>query len=114
MCTIAIALGHLADAPLATLREKVALVPYENVPAWPNDRPARVTVMLDDGSTHLSECISARGGPDKPFGEDIIAAKINGIMTPAYPHASAVMNRCMALDRALLDKSWRDVVVCFA
>ena len=102
--------ARLNEAPLAMLREKVELVPYDNVPAWPNDRPARVTVTLDDGSVHTSECISARGGPDKPFGADVIEAKINGIMTPAYPSAPVMMNRCIALDRSLLSLSWRDVV----
>ena len=102
--------AHLNDAPLATLREKVELVPFENVPAWPNDRPARVTVTLDDGSAHTGECISARGGPDKPFGQDVIQSKINGIMAPAYPNAPAVMGQCLSLDRSLLDMRWRDVV----
>jgi 2-methylcitrate dehydratase PrpD len=106
--------ARLNEAPLAMLREKVELVPYDNVPAWPNDRPARVTVTLDDGSVHTSECISARGGPDKPFGADVIEAKINGIMTPAYPSAPVMMNRCIALDRSLLSLSWRDVVAGFA
>jgi 2-methylcitrate dehydratase PrpD len=106
--------ARLNEAPLALLREKVALAPYENVPAWPNDRPARVTVTLDDGSAHTSECISARGGPDKPFGPDIIEAKINGIMASAYPNAAAVMKRCIALDRSVLGERWRDVVASLA
>ena len=104
---------HLNDAPLAELREKVELVPYENVPAWPNDRPARVTVTLDDGSAHTGECISARGGPDKPFGQDVIEAKISNIMASAYPNAPATMKRCIALERALLAMPWRDVVARF-
>jgi 2-methylcitrate dehydratase PrpD len=106
--------SHLNDAPLAVLRAKVTLAPYENVPAWPNDRPARVTVTLGDGSAHTSECISAQGGPDKPFGEDVIEAKINSIMAPVYPNAWAVMKRCVALDRSLLAMPWRDVVARFA
>ena len=102
--------ARLNDAPLAVLREKVELVPYENVPAWPNDRPARVTVTLDDGSRHSSKCVSARGGPDKPFGPEVIQAKINDIMAPTYPNAPAVVGQCLSLDRSLLDMRWRDVV----
>ena len=105
--------ARLNEAPLAHLREKVELAPFDNVPAWPNDRPARVTVTLDDGSAHASECISARGGPDKPFGPDIIEAKINGIMAPAYPNAVATMKQCIALDGSLLKESWRNMVTRF-
>jgi 2-methylcitrate dehydratase PrpD len=105
---------RLNEEPLAVLREKVELVPFANVPAWPNDRPARVTVTLDDGSAHTSECISARGGPDKPFGQDVIEAKINGIMASAYPNAAAVTKRCIALDRSLFGLPWRDVVAQFS
>jgi 2-methylcitrate dehydratase PrpD len=106
--------ARLNDAPLAALREKVELVPYENVPAWPNDRPARVTVVLDDGSKYSEECISAGGGPDKPFGPEMIKAKIDGIMAPAYPNAPQIIGRCLSLDRALLEMPWRDVVVGLA
>ena len=67
----------------------------------------------DDGSAHASECISARGGPDKPFGPDIIEAKINGIMAPAYPNAVATMKQCIALDGSLLKESWRNMVARF-
>lgn len=106
----AFAQSRLNDTPLATLREKVELVPHDNVPAWPNDRPARVTVTLEDGSRHASECISARGGPDKPFGPEVIQAKIDGIMAPVYPRAPGMMDLCLALDPALLDMRWRGVV----
>ena len=68
-----------------------------------------MTVTLDDGSAHASECISARGGPDKPFGPDIIESKINGIMAAAYPEAPAVMKQCIALDRSLLVMPWREI-----
>lgn len=105
--------SRLNDAPIAMLRQRVELAPYENVPSWPNDRPARVTVVLDDGSRHSEECVSARGGPDKPFGPEVIRAKINGIMAPAYPNSPAVMDRCLSLDRSLLDMRWRDVVAGF-
>jgi 2-methylcitrate dehydratase PrpD len=105
---------RLNETPLATLREKVELVPFDNVPAWPNDRPARVTVTLADGTAHTSECISARGGPDKPFGLDVIESKIGTIMAPVYPKGSATMKQLIALDRALIAKSWRDVVAALA
>jgi 2-methylcitrate dehydratase PrpD len=102
--------SRLNDAPLATLREKVVLIPYDNVPAWPNDRPARVTVELEDGSRHSQECISAGGGPDKPFGPEVIEAKINGIMDQPYPNARHIIGRCLSLDPTLLRMDWRDVV----
>ena len=106
--------SRLNDAPLSVLREKVELVPYENVPAWPNDRPARVTVTLDDDSAHTSECISARGGPDKPFGADVIQLKIDAIMATPYPKAPVVMQGLISLDRPMLEMRWRDVVARFA
>ncbi len=106
--------SRLHEAPLAKLRSEVDLVPFKPLPPWPNDRPARVTITLEDGSSHASECVSARGGPDRPFGQDVIQAKISGIVASAYPRASALMERCMALDSMTMRMPWRNLVTSFS
>jgi 2-methylcitrate dehydratase PrpD len=95
---------------VAALRHRVTTAPYEPEPAWPNDRPARVTWTLDDGTRLTEEVMSARGGPDLPFTQDEIRAKIAGIVAAPYPAMPAVVDRLLALDAATLARAWRETV----
>jgi 2-methylcitrate dehydratase PrpD len=63
------ALGGMAlqDAQVARLRERVVLRAHHQPLAPPHDRAARVQVRLEDGLTLHAECLSARGGPDRPL-----------------------------------------------
>jgi len=75
------------DAPaIARLRDSVRLVRYEPQRPRPLDRPARVTLTLDDGRTVSGECLSARGGPDRPFDDAQIRAKAAQITSTRHPH----------------------------
>ena len=80
--------GTLSDPAIAALREKVTIGPFEPELDPPNDRPARVTWELGDGSRAARECLSARGGPDRPFTEAEIRAKIRGIVEEPCPGLS--------------------------
>ncbi|MFQ5566678.1 MAG: hypothetical protein ACE5EU_09975, partial [Paracoccaceae bacterium] len=95
---------------VAALRRKVTLAPYEPEPEWPNDRPARVTWTLDDGTRLTEEVLSARGGPDLPFTPDEIRAKIHGIVARPYPAMAPELDRLMALEGAALERSWAETV----
>lgn len=106
----AFASADLHAPALAALRARVELVPFEPLQPWPNDRPARVRISLDDGSEHVRECQSARGGPDRPFEVAVIVQKINDIVAPPFPAAPGVIARLMANDAVSLDTAWRAVV----
>lgn len=95
---------HIPD--VVALRHRVSTAPYAPLPAWPNDRPTRVTWTLDDGSTLTEEVMSARGGPDLPFTPDEIRAKIHGIVDEAYPAMGTVMDALLDLDPAGLGRAW--------
>ncbi|MGH6887216.1 MAG: hypothetical protein ACREGK_14205, partial [Geminicoccales bacterium] len=106
----AFAASTLSDATVAALRARVELAPFEPELPWPNDRPARVTWRLADGTEVQTECLSARGGPDRPFTPEEIARKIAGITAPAYPAMPAVIDRLLALDPATLAERWDSLV----
>ncbi len=95
---------------VAALRHKVTLEPYEPEPEWPNDRPARVTWTLDDGTKLTEEVLSARGGPDLPFAPDEIRTKIHGIVSQPYPAMAPALDRLMALEGAALERNWAETV----
>lgn len=106
----AFASGTLKEPRIAALRERVTLVPYGKALAPPNDRPARVTVKLKGGRAIERECLSAPGGPDQPFPDALVMEKVERLTADVYPRFSGVMKRLIALDNALLDRTWDDVV----
>ncbi len=95
---------------IAALRHKITLAAYEPEPEWPNDRPARVTWTLDDGTRLTEEVLSARGGPDLPFTPDEIREKIHGIVAAPYPAMAPALDAILALDGATLERSWAETV----
>lgn len=104
----------LAEPGIAAVRGRVAMRPFAPELPPPNDRPARVTIELKNGSRLAGECLSARGGPDLPFSADEIVAKIDGITRPVYPAFPAIAQRLVGLDPALLVRPWHEVVEEFA
>jgi len=103
--------AHALHSPeIMALRHKVSTSAYEPLPAWPNDRPTRVTWTLIDGSTLTEDVISARGGPDLPFTPDEIRAKIHGIIDGPYPAMGAVVDDLLDLDSMALSRVWGETV----
>jgi len=100
----------LDDPAVVALRHKVDIAAWEPEPEWPNDRPARVTWELNDGRRLTAECLSARGGPDRPFSAAEIAAKALGIVAAPYPAMGPELERLLALDGAVLARSWGETV----
>jgi 2-methylcitrate dehydratase PrpD len=95
---------------VAALRQKVTLAPYEPEMEWPNDRPARVTWRLDDGTRLTEEVLSARGGPDLPFTAAEIREKIHDIVRAPYPGMAKALDAILELDEAALGRSWAGAV----
>ena len=52
------------------------------------------------------ECLSARGGPDRPFDPSVIRDKIRGIVAVPYPAMAPLLERLVVLDPALLSAPW--------
>lgn len=96
----------LDDARIAELRRKVKLEAYEPLAPWPNDRPARVTWVMKDGSRHKAECVNARGGADQPFDEATLLAKLDENTRAAFPAMKGVLAELLGAPS--LDESWTD------
>ena len=102
--------ARIDDPAIARLRDKVELRPFAPEQPWPNDRPARVTWLFNSGERREAECLSARGGPDRPFSALEIMAKLAGIADPVYPALSPLAQSLIELDTDLLGEGWEGVV----
>jgi 2-methylcitrate dehydratase PrpD len=100
----------LDDPVVAGLRERIELRRFEPALPRPHDRPARVTFELADGSTITRECLSAQGGPDRPFEESVILDKIRDITGAACPQFAPGFERLLDLEPAQLDRPWRALI----
>jgi 2-methylcitrate dehydratase PrpD len=100
----------LTRPDIAALRGRVVIGAFEPEPEWPNDRPARVAWELADGTRLTEECLSARGGPDRPFAPEEIRTKIHGIVQDPYPAMAPALDALMALDPAALEQGWAETV----
>jgi 2-methylcitrate dehydratase PrpD len=85
----AFARTSLADPRVTALRARVRLVPHDDIKPWPQDRPARVDIALTDGRMVSASIDSARGGPDNPFQEAELRAKIASLTAAFYPHMAS-------------------------
>ena len=86
----------LTDPDIAALREKVRLQPFSPHRPAPNDRPSRVTVVYGDGERATAECLSARGGPDRPFTDAEILRKAADLTEGCF-RVSAIRPRGLRL-----------------
>lgn len=95
---------------IAQLRDKIELRQFLPEQDWPNDRPARVTVELTDGHTFTRECLSARGGPDKPFTEEEILGKGTKLTSDVYPKLIPTLAEYLTLTNAKKAERWDRLV----
>ena len=101
---------RLHDSEIARLMKLTELRPYEPIGEWPNDRPARVSVEFQDGSTMNKECLSAAGGPDRPFSEKQIIAKIRLLTDEIYPEFANTLTELIDLKPSVAVLSWDQIV----
>ena len=109
----AFAATTLTSAPIARLRERVELLDFAPLPSPPNDRPARLTIELDDGQTLVSECLSAQGAPDRPWDEAVILSKATELTGQVYPRFVATMSEVMAVSAMRMEQRWAETVADF-
>lgn len=88
--------ASLGDPAIALLREAVRLVPHDDVRATPNDRPARVHWILNDGTRLTAVVDSARGGADQPFAESELMDKFARLTRDTFPAAGEVLAAMVA------------------
>lgn len=81
--------SKLKDPRVTALRSQVELVQREPVLPWPHDRAASIRLEFSDGRALFSECLSAEGGPDRPYSEEQIVWKCISLTEEFYPRFSA-------------------------
>ena len=106
----AFARDTLDDPAIARLRHAVRLQPYAPIAPWPNDRPARVTWRLSDGTVWDAAVENARGGADQPFSTDELLDKIDELTGAVFPAMSGVLRGLIGDPHAAAAMRWRDVV----
>lgn len=100
----------LADPRIARLRRGVHLSRFEPPLPRPHDRPARLRLLLRDGREVHAECLSARGGPDRPFEPNVIHDKIAALAGTLSPRLADDLLALCDLPAALLARRWPDLL----
>jgi 2-methylcitrate dehydratase PrpD len=106
----AFAAATLADPVIARLRERVSVKPWQPELPPPNDRPARVTVVLRDGRRLQAECLSAKGGPDRPLPSQVVLEKTTALASPVYPNMRRVFEQLLESPASRMARGWADIV----
>jgi 2-methylcitrate dehydratase PrpD len=96
----------LRDPAVARLRERVRVSPYAPLPDPPNDRPARVRIQWANGAHLARECLSAQGGPDRPFPPSVFTQKIGSLTAEIYPDFTLVFAELLRLTPERLALPW--------
>jgi 2-methylcitrate dehydratase PrpD len=109
----------MQDERVARLRRSVAMRLVDEELAWPHDRPAFVTLVTEEGQRYSANCMSARGGPDRPFTDDELWQKIGELSSASAPGLTQTMQALHALCARNTDDNenhkgwaitWHDVV----
>ena len=79
----------LASPEIAALRRRTVFREFEPALPPPHDRPARVTVTLADGRRITRECLSAKGGPDRPYEMAELFGRLDTWLAPTYPRLAS-------------------------
>jgi 2-methylcitrate dehydratase PrpD len=122
VAAVTLAFGHagasafhadtLTDPAIDRLRGLVSLVAHGDVGAWPEDRPARVSVTVTDGRVLTAECRSAQGGSDRPFDRGQIIAKARANLAETHPRlAGQAEVFAEATDKGLLGRPVSDLLL---
>jgi len=88
------------------IRKAVELRKFDPEKPMLHDRPARVTIEFNDGSRLVKECLSARGGPDRPFSEADILEKISRYTKDVYPSMASMVSKFLTIDEKYIDTTW--------
>lgn len=102
----------VADLRVAALRDRVDMRLVAQELAWPNDRPAFISLVGVDGRSYIASCMSARGGPERPFTDEELWTKIQTLSQASAPGLVASMRQLQSdcagdHDPAGLSRTWR-------
>jgi 2-methylcitrate dehydratase PrpD len=100
----------LSEPDIVRLRQRVHTSAWPALPAPPHDRPAGVTIYLRDGSSLSAQCLSARGGSDRPLPADTWRVKLGDLAQPAYPRIVSIMDEIVGGHAPRMNQSWRAIV----
>jgi 2-methylcitrate dehydratase PrpD len=100
----------MADQTIDALRRRVRLQPFTPLGEPPHDRPSRVTWRFHDGAEWTETCLSAQGGPDRPFGEQTLVAKCIENAGAAFPAMQPALAEIVAGAPAALARAWSETV----
>jgi 2-methylcitrate dehydratase PrpD len=110
----AFAFDTLARPEIDALRQRVTVKAYGPELPPPNDRPSRAEIRLRGGRVLLAECISARGGADRPLPATTVDDKLAQLAVPVYPSIARVLAPIRALETTALRRGWRQTVDAFS
>ena len=105
----AFASRSLNEPNVVRLRNRVQLRPYIVEPGS-HAKPARVTLVLGDGTTITEEREEPLGNPKNPFPEEVVKEKIAQLTRSVYPRMAAEVESLCGLDEACLSRSWKTIV----
>lgn len=94
--------ASLTDPLVVQLRQRITLAELPHVGPWPYDRPARVSLELDDGSRVQAFCEAARGSPARPLDHQAVMDKITQLSrahAPGLPDAVQQLREHLQQDR---------------
>jgi hypothetical protein len=97
----------MQDERVARMRQSVAMRLVDEELPWPHDRPAFVTLVTQAGQRYSATCLSARGGPDRPFSDDELWQKIEALSRTSAPGLPRAMQALHALcAKSINDTEW--------
>ena len=102
--------SSLHDPEMTRLRRCISINSFQPQLEWPHDRPGRVTIVMADGRRETAECLSARGGPDRPLQPSEVVSKANAILAAPYPFAIERLQSFLTCNSATLKATWADTV----
>lgn len=77
--------ASLSDERIGALRPRIALAELPDIKPWPYDRPAKVSLELEDGSRVERLCEAALGSPARPLAAETVLTKIAQLSQPIAP-----------------------------
>jgi hypothetical protein len=69
-----------------------------------------VRIRYRDGRNVVGECLSAQGGPDRPFPAPVFIDKIASLTSSVYPDFVSTFQQLMHLDASDLTRRWPAIV----
>ena len=106
----------LRDEAIIAMRQRISMALLPEVKPWPLDRPARVTLELQDGRRLTAACEAALGSPARPLDAERVLQKISELSLRDAPGLTvAVTTLRQNLDAsslaALTCRAW--IAQCF-